>query len=337
MRAVRFYEPGQELRIEDVPVPEPRGREILVRVRAAGVCHTDIHIRNGQIPLLPSIELPLILGHENAGEVAAVGPDATGIREGDAVAVWGARGCGHCRLCHSGSESLCDQSFWLNGGYAEYVLVPEQRYLASSEGVDPTQAAPLTDAGLTPLRAIRKALPHIRAGDPVVIFGVGGLGHMAIQILRALSPAAEIIAVDIEPPKRELAKKLGAKHVVDGLDDPEARIRQITGGSGAAAVLDFVGIEASLAAAAACLAKQGILVIVGMGGGVLPISAFTLPAEAKVTTSMWGSYSELEEVLALARMGQIQCETSVFGLETVNDVFDQVEQNKLVGRAVIIP
>jgi propanol-preferring alcohol dehydrogenase len=160
---------------------------------------------------------------------------------------------------------------------------------------------------------------------------------MAIQILRALSPAAEIIAVDIEPPKRELAKKLGAKHVVDGLDAPEARIRQITGGSGAVAVLDFVGIEASLAAAAACLAKQGILVIVGMGGGVLPISAFTLPAEAKVTTSMWGSYSELEEVLALARMGQIHCETSIFGLETVNDVFDQVEQNKLVGRAVIIP
>jgi propanol-preferring alcohol dehydrogenase len=337
MRAARFYGPGQDLRVEDVPVPEPRESEVLVRVRATGVCHTDIHIRSGQLPLLPTIEVPLTLGHETAGEVAAVGPDCKGIQEADNVVIWGARGCGRCRLCSSGSEVLCDQSAWLNGGYADYVLVPGPRYLADSSGVDATQAAPLADAALTPLRAVRKALPHLRAGDHVVIFGVGGLGHMAIQIIRALCPAAAIVAVDIEPSKRELAMKLGADHAVDGLDDPAARIAQITGAPGAAAVLDFVGNDASLAAALASLGKQGIVVIVGMAGGVLPVSAFTLPAEAKITTSMWGSHAELEEVMTLARGGQIHCETSVFGLEGINDVFDRVEQNKVVGRAVIVP
>ena len=143
MRAARFYEPGQALRIEAIPIPEPRGDEVLVRVRAAGVCHTDVHIRSGEIPLMPGIELPLTLGHETAGEVAAVGPNVTGIREGDAVVIWGARGCGGCRLCHDGLESICDQATWLSGGYAEYALVPGARYLVMLDGVDPLQAAPI--------------------------------------------------------------------------------------------------------------------------------------------------------------------------------------------------
>ncbi|MCP4908830.1 MAG: NAD(P)-dependent alcohol dehydrogenase [bacterium] len=337
MRAARFYEPGQALRIEEIPIPEPRGHEVLVRVRAAGVCHTDIHIRSGQLPLVPGVELPLTLGHETAGEVAALGPDVEGVREGDEVVVWGARGCGRCRLCHSGSESLCDQGTWLNGGYAEYALIPGPRYLASLGGVDPVQAAPLADAGLTPLHAIRKALPRLRAGDHVALFGLGGLGHLAVQILRALSPSTEIIAVDIEPSKRALALKLGARHAVDGLDHPVERIAEITGGSGAAAVLDFVGSDDSLRAALPSLGKAGILVIVGMAGGVLPISAFTLAPEASLTTSMWGSFPELEEVLALAREGAIRCETSVFDLERLNDVLDQLASGEVLGRAVVVP
>jgi len=337
MRAARFYGPGRPLQIEDIPIPAPRGDEILVRVRAAGVCHTDVHVRSGRIPLLPSHELPLTLGHETAGEGAAVGPGIKGIREGDAVVVWGARGCGRCRLCHSGSEYLCNQATWLNGGYAQYTLVPGARYLAPLEGVDPVQAAPLADAGLTPLHAIRKVLPRLRAGDHAVLFGVGGLGHMAVQILRALSPATQIIAVDIEPSKRELALKLGARHAVDGLENPIERIAEITGDSGAAAVLDFVGSDASLAAALSSVAKAGILVVVGMAGGVLPLSPLTLPPEAWLTTSMWGSFPELEEVLTLAREGRIHCETSVFDLDALNDAFDQLESGKVLGRAVVVP
>jgi propanol-preferring alcohol dehydrogenase len=337
MRAVRFYAPGEPLRVEEVPVPEPRGSEVLVRMRAAGVCHTDIHIRSGVLSLLPEFELPLTLGHENAGEVAALGPEARGVREGEPVVVWGARGCGRCRLCHSGSENLCSQTYWLNGGYADYMIVPHPRHLAELRGVDPTQAAPLADAGLTPLRAVRKALPRLRAGDPVVVFGIGGLGHMAIQILRALAPGVEIIAVDIEPAKRELALELGAAHALDGLDDPAARIGEITGEGGAMAVLDFVGGNDSLAAALPSVGKAGLLVIVGMAGGVLPVSAFTLAPEATITTSLWGSFAELEEVLALARNGNIHCETSLFELDQVDEVFDRVEDGKLVGRAVLVP
>lgn len=337
MRAARFYEPGQNLRIEDVPIPEPRGDEVLVRVRAAGVCHTDVHVRSGRIPLVPDVELPLILGHETAGEVAAVGPGRAGIREGDAVVVWGARGCGRCLLCHSGCEHLCNQGTWLNGGYAEYMLVPGARYLAPLDGVDPLQAAPLADAGLTPLHAIRKVLPRLRAGDHVVLFGMGGLGHLAVQVLRALSPSTEIIAVDIAPSKCELALKLGAQHAIDGLGDPAERIGEIAGDSGAAAVLDFVGSDESLAAALRSVSKAGILVIVGMAGGTLPVSAFTLPSEATLTTSMWGSFPELEEVLTLARDGRIRCETSVFAFETLNDALDQLESGEVLGRAVVVP
>jgi propanol-preferring alcohol dehydrogenase len=337
MRAVRFYAPGEPLRVEEVPTPEPRGSEVLIRMRAAGVCHTDIHIRSGVLPLLAEFEPPLTLGHENAGEVAALGPEAQGLREGEPVVVWGARGCERCRLCHSGYENLCNQAYWLNGGYADYMIVPHPRHLAALQGVDPTQAAPLADAGLTPLRAVRKAFPRLRSGDPVVVFVIGGLGHMAIQILRALAPGVEIIAVDIEPAKRELALELGAAHAVDGLDDPAARIREITAEAGAMAVLDFVGGDASLAAALPSLGKAGLLVIVGMAGGVLPVSAFTLAPEATITTSLWGSFAELEEVLALARNGHIHCETSLFDLDAADEVFDRVEGGKLVGRAVLVP
>ena len=337
MRAARFYRAGEGLQLDDVPIPQPRGDEVLVRIRAAGVCHTDVHIRSGGIPLVPGIALPLTLGHENAGEVAAVGPDASGVREGDAVVVWGARGCGRCRLCQSGSEYLCGQSTWLSGGYADYFLVPSERYVALLDGVDPVQAGPLADAGLTPLHAIRKVLPRLRAGDPVVLLGVGGLGHMAVQILRTLCPAAELIAVDVEPSKLELARELGAQHVVDGREDPERRILEITGAAGAVAVLDFVGTDASLTAAAGCVGKAGIAVIVGMGGGTFALSPFALAPEAVLTTSLWGSFPELEEVLSLARQGRIRCETTLFGLDGVNAALDQVERGTLVGRAVITP
>ncbi len=337
MRAALFYEPGRRLEIEDVPIPEPDGDEILLRVRAAGVCHTDVHIRSGRLPLVPGVELPMTLGHETAGEVAALGSGVKGFREGDAVVVWGARGCGRCRLCHSGSECLCSQATWLNGGYSEYMLVPGARYLAHLNGVDPLQAAPMADAGLTPLHAIRKVLPGLRAGDRIVLFGMGGLGHMAVQILHALSPSTEIIAVDIESSKRELALTLGAHHFVDGLDDPVQRIREITREEGAAAVLDFVGSDDSLSAGLRCLGKTGAFVIVGMAGGVLPVSAFTLPLEATLTTSMWGSFPELEEVLTLAREGKIRCETSVFELDGLNDALDQLDSGKVLGRAVVVP
>jgi len=337
MRAARFHQPNENLHLDDVEIPEPSGDEVLVRVRAAGVCHTDVHIRNGMIPLVPSIPLPLTLGHENAGEIARLGPNASVLREGDSVVVWGARGCGICRLCQSGDENLCGQGTWLSGGYADYVLVPSERYLARLDGVDPVQAAPLADAGLTPLHAIRKVLPRLRAGDPVVLFGVGGLGHMAIQILRALSPASEIIAVDVEPEKLALARELGAHHAVDGREDPAGRIRQIVGAAGAPAVLDFVGTDATLAASLQCLGTAGMLVMVGLGGGTLAVSPFAAAAEAVVTSSMWGSFGELEEVLVLAREGLIRCTTSVFDLEQVNVALDGVESGTIAGRAVLTP
>jgi propanol-preferring alcohol dehydrogenase len=226
---------------------------------------------------------------------------------------------------------------WLSGGYADYFLIPSERYVAQLDGVDPVQAGPLADAGLTPLHAIRKVLPRLRAGDPVALLGVGGLGHMAIQILRALCPSAELIAVDVDPSKLELARALGSQHVVDGREDPQGRILEITGAAGAAAVLDFVGTDASLTTAVGCVGKAGTVVIVGMGGGTLALSPFAMAPEAVVTTSLWGSFPELEEVLSLARQGQIRCETTSFGLDAVNDALDQVEHGTLLGRAVIIP
>src|SRR5438128_1668255 len=215
MRAARLHAFGEPLRIDEMAVPEVARDEVLIRIAGAGVCHSDLHIRTGEFPLPPGFELPLTLGHENAGYVEAVGPEVKSVERGDAVAVWGGRGCGSCRICRQGDEQCCNMALWVAaGGYAELMHVPSERFLIPLDGLDPVAAAPLADAGLTPYRAIRKVLPHLYPGAAVVVVGIGGLGHMALQILKAVAPSTRIIAVDVARDRLDAALALGASDAV---------------------------------------------------------------------------------------------------------------------------
>jgi propanol-preferring alcohol dehydrogenase len=337
MKAARLHAVGQPLQIDEVAIPEVQRDEVLIRIAGAGVCHTDLHLRSGEFPIPPGL-LPLTLGHENAGYVERVGSQVTNVRPGDTVVVWGGRGCGSCRICRQGDEQCCNMSLWLgDGGYAEFLRVPSERFLIKLDGLEPIEAAPLTDAALTPYRAIKRALPYLYPGAAVAVIGVGGLGQMALQILAAVAPAVQVIATDVSVDRLDRARKLGAKHVIDARGEAGAEIVELTGGEGVQAVIDLVGSDASLRTAAAAAGRKSIVVVVGIAGGTLPYSFFGVRAECTVTSSYWGSYTELQEVLALAREGKIRPTVRRYPLSEVNDVLDRLERGEIDGRAVITP
>lgn len=334
MRAARLHEYGQPFRIEEVADPAPGPGEVRVRVSAAGACHSDLHIWHGEIPGLPP--MPRILGHENAGWVDELGAGATGFELGEPVVVFGGWGCGKCRFCLGGQEQLCDTLLWgglgPNGGYAEYLIVPSTRHLVRIGDLDPAQAAPLTDAGLTPYHALRAVQERLVPGSTLLLIGAGGLGHMAIQIAKAITPARVVVA-DTSVDKRSAALGLGADEVIDP-DDPDG-VRELSDGDGATAVIDLVGTDETLAIAASVLGRQSQLVIVGLAGGTLPFNFFAFPSEVTLTNSNWGTRNELEEVVALAHSGAIHVRVEEFGLDQINDVFGKLERGEVDGRAVL--
>ena len=337
MKATRFIEVGKPIQLEELPDPEVGPTDVLVRVAGAGVCHSDLHVIDGEVNVR---QRPITLGHENAGVIEAVGAQVTDLQPGDGVAVFGAWGCGACPQCERGEDNLCLRPVFpgvtVDGGWAEKLLVPHPRNLVKLEGLDPVIAAPLTDAALTPYRAVRKVLSRLGPGRTLAVIGVGGLGHMALQIVRALAPATTVVAVDLSEDKLAMASELGADHCVAAAADVGATIQALTGG-GADAVIDFVGNDASLANAAASLAVGGKLVIVGIAGGTLNFSFWKMPLECEVTTSIWGNRQELKEVLALARRGLIQPHIERQPLEAINDVIARLHAGGVRGRVVLTP
>ena len=338
MKAAVLHAIGEPLRIEEVATPRPGSGQVLVKVAAAGVCHSDLHQRDGTVP---PHRLPLIMGHENAGWVAGLGQGAEGVAEGDPVVVYGGWGCGRCRFCLGGQEQLCDGARWSglgpDGGYAEYLLVPATRHLLPAGRLDLVKAAGLTDAGLSSYRAVKKALPSLLAGTTAVVIGAGGLGQYAVQYLKLLT-SATVIAVETSPVRRQVALDLGADHAIDGsAADSVQRIRELSGGEGPAAVLDFVGIDATMRLGLAVLARQGLLVLVGLAGGSVPVGFFSQASEVAVTNSVWGSRNDLAEVIALAQQGKLTAATETHRLDDINQVLERLEHGLVEGRAVVVP
>lgn len=341
MRAARLHAYGAPLQIDEVPVPRPGPDEVLVRVAGAGFCHSDLHVMSGAIPILP--RMPLTLGHENAGIVAAVGAGVHTVKEGDAVAVYGGWGDGTCDYCVSGDENVCMQGAWVglsrhDGGYAEYLLVPHQRYLVTLTRLDPRTAAPLTDAALTPYRAITRALPVITPDYPVLVIGAGGLGQFGIKLLRLLC-GSEVIAVDVDTDKLVTARELGAHHTVNSREDGALEAIQALSHGGVAAAFDFVGSDATLALAFGATRRLGSVVHVGLAGGTAKLTALsTWQPEVSYWVSFWGSIKELREVMALADDGRLTPIAMEFApLERINDVAHRLEQGQVRGRAVLTP
>lgn len=343
MKAVRYNGVGQAPSVEEVARPEPGPGQVLVRIGGAGVCHSDLHLMDEDQGFEPGFTL----GHENAGWVEQVGAGVAGLKPGTGVAVYGPWGCGHCHACQVSMENYCENTrvagsagggLGFDGGMAPYMLVPDPRLLVPLGGLEPRQAASLSDAALTPYHAIKRALPHLHGGDTVVVLGVGGLGHMAVQLLAALAPV-RIVAGDVDARKRAQAERLGAHHSVNTADIDGAReaIRGITGGRGAAMVLDCVGIQPTVDLAPAILGADSHWTIVGLGGGRHDFHFGSTPFGCRLSIPYWGARSELIEVIAMARDGLIHAEINEFALDDALDVYEKLRAGEILGRAVLVP
>ncbi|RFU39211.1 NAD(P)-dependent alcohol dehydrogenase [Actinomadura logoneensis] len=343
MKAVQFREIGRSPEVVEVPDPEPGPGQVLLKVTAAGVCHSDFVVM--QSPAELGIGLPLTLGHEGAGTVAALGAGVTGLEIGESVAVYGPWGCGTCPECAQGKENYCRRAAALGirppglgapGAIAEYLLVDAPRHLVPLDGLDPVRSVPLTDAGLTPYHAIKAALPRLVPGSTAVVIGAGGLGHVAIGLLRALSPA-RVIALDVSERKLALAESVGAHEAVPSDDRAVARVRELTGGFGAQAVFDFVGAPPTTAIATAVAATEADVAIVGIGGGAARVGFGEIAYDASVRSPYWGSRSELIEVLDLARAGALEVQVETFSLDEAPLAYRRMHAGDINGRAVIVP
>ena len=315
MRAAVMRAASAPLVLEDRPEPQPRGDEVVVRVRGAGVCHSDLHLLEDE-----ERPRPLVLGHEIAGEAEGMGP----------VLVYPSWGCGSCRLCRGGEEQLCPRvetaGFATDGGYAEAVLVPSRRYLFPLDGLDPVRAAPLADAGITPYRAVRRLRERLREDARVVVLGAGGLGQFAVQYLKLLTDA-RVVAVDVDERKRRRALELGADEAVAPQEVAERAV----------AAIDFVGSDETLALAARIVATKGVVLHVGAAGGRLDYGFGALPDEAQIGTSILGSLDDLRAVLDHARRGEIEWHVEALPLERANDAVERLRRGDVLQRLVLTP
>jgi alcohol dehydrogenase, propanol-preferring len=344
MKALQYRTIGEAPEVVTVPDPVPGPGQVLLKVTAAGVCHSDLAVMGrpaGEFPYA----LPLTLGHEGAGTVAGLGAGVTGLTLGESVAVYGPWGCGRCARCAEGKENYCLRAAELGihppglgapGAIAEYLVVDDARHLIPLGDLDPVASVPLTDAGLTPYHAIKRSLPKLVPGSTAVVIGAGGLGHVAIQLLRALT-SAQVIALDVSEEKLELARRVGAHETVRSDAGAVDRVRALTGGLGAEAVFDFVGAPATTATAGAVAAVEGEVALVGIGGGTLPVGFGSPAFEVSVTAPYWGSRSELIEVLELAREGFVEVHVETYGLDDAPLAYERLHAGKVNGRAVILP
>ncbi|MCK8613797.1 NAD(P)-dependent alcohol dehydrogenase [Gordonia sp. C13] len=343
MSALQYRDIGAPLEIVDIARPTPGPGQVVLQVTAAGVCHSDLHIIEASAADYRFGPLPMTLGHEAAGTVAAVGPGVEHFKLGTPVLVYGPWGCGVCHECSYGRENYCTHpdgvrppGIAVDGAMAEYLLVDSERHLIPLGDLDPIQAVALTDAGLTSYHAVKRALPRLGAGSFALVIGVGGLGHIAIQIIRALG-AARVIAVDISPEKLDLARTMGADHVVIGDSAAEQTIRSITAGRGVDAVFDFVGSQTTAEIAGRVAGTHAEITVVGVGGGAVPVGYRRLAFEASVRSTFWGSRGELWEVVDLARTGRLQVEVETHPLADAAEVYARLARGEVLGRAVVVP
>ncbi|WP_326763938.1 NAD(P)-dependent alcohol dehydrogenase [Streptomyces sp. NBC_01591] len=344
MKAVQYRTVGAAPEVVTVPDPEPGPGQVMLKVTAAGVCHSDIAVMSRPAEQIP-FPLPLTLGHEGVGTVAALGDGVSGLSVGESVAVYGPWGCGTCVKCAEGKENYCLRAKELGitppglgspGAMAEYMIVDDPRHLLPLGDLDPVQAVPLTDAGLTPYHAIKRSLPKLVPGATAVVIGTGGLGHVAIQLLRAMT-AVRVIALDVTEDKLALARAVGAHETVLSDKDAAAKVRELTGGVGAQVILDFVGAPPTVATAGAAAAIDSDVTIVGIGGGALPVGFGSLPYNTTVTSPYWGSRSELAEVLDLAHAGSVEVHVETYTLDEAPLAYERLHHGKINGRAVILP
>jgi len=345
MKAVQYRQVGGAPEVVTIEDPTPGPRQVLLKVSAAGLCHSDIFVMSlrGDSYIYG---LPLTLGHEGVGTIVDAGAAVKDeVSIGESVMVYGPWGCGRCRQCAEGYENYCTNAAALGirppglgapGSAAEYMLVDDPRHCIPIGDLDPVIAAPISDAGLTPYHAIKRSAGKLGANSFAVVIGVGGLGHIGIQLIKHLT-GARVIALDTVDDHLDLATKVGADFAMKSNKDAIAAVKDLTGGLGADVVFDFVGIQPTIDLAMPMTKPRGDLDIVGVGDGLAPVGIFSLPYEVNVSTTYWGTLFDAYELVALAQRGVINVHTETYSLDEAPLAYQKLHDGQVHGRAVLVP
>ncbi len=342
MKAVRVHEYGKPPSLDDVPEPTIEGPlDVLVRIDATGVCRTDLHIIEGQWAEKSGVELPYTIGHENAGTVAAVGQAVTTVAEGDKVILHPLVTCGLCRACRAGDDVHCADSTFpgisVDGGMAEYLRTSIRSVVKLDEGLQPADVAALADAGLTAYHAVRKAQPLIYPGVRVAMIGAGGLGHIGLQCLLAMTPA-EVVVVDRSAEVLDRAEQLGAHFTVAADGNHVETVLELTAGTGADVVLDFVGESGTESDGIAMTRDAGSYFVIGYGGAVNVPTIEFVSREINVIGNLVGSYNDLDELMTLTAQGKVRLATKKYELSDALTALDDLDDGRIPGgRAILVP
>jgi NAD+-dependent secondary alcohol dehydrogenase Adh1 len=341
MKAVRLHRYGENPTVEEVAEPTiSHPLDVIVRIGGAGLCRTDLHIVEGQWKEKSGVTLPYTLGHENAGWVAEVGPAVENVAVGDPVIVHPLVTCGLCLPCRHGNDMHCENSAFpgisTDGGFAELLRTNARAVVRLEPGLEPADVAALADAGLTAYHAAKKSIPLLSAGTHVAVIGAGGLGHIGVQALKAMT-AAEIIVVDRSPEALKLAESLGADHTVVADGNEVQAVHDLTGGMGAEVVLDFVGEGGAVEQGLAMTRRAGSYFIIGYGGSVNIPTIDLISTERNIIGNLVGTYADLVELMVLAGRGQVKLHTATYPLDAFNDALADLDQGRLRGRGILIP
>ena len=358
MKAARIVEPEKPLEVSELETPKAEGKEVVIKVVSAGVCHSDLHLWEGGYDMGDGtflkvtdrgVKYPVTPGHEIVGTISEIGSDVQGYAIGDQVLVYPWLGCGECPTCKGGDENLCETprsvGLFQDGGYAEHVKIPSYKYLAKIDGVDPDSATSLACAALTAYNAIKKA--NVRSPEFIVIIGAGGLGLMGIQIAKAVTKA-KIICVDLDDNKLKTAQEMGADFVVNtnvigsvaaGSGNAVQKIISLCNNKGAESVIDFVNAPNTAKTGLGVLRKRGNLILVGLFGGKLDISLVTIPLKSiTIQGAYTGNYTDMVELIELAKKGVINPKIAKrYPLDDANTALEELKARKINGRAVINP
>jgi NAD+-dependent secondary alcohol dehydrogenase Adh1 len=341
MKAARLHEYNTALKLDDLDEPKADGpHDVVVKIGGAGLCRTDIHIVEGQWAEKSGVELPYTLGHENAGWVEAVGSAVSNVEVGDTVIVHPLMTCGLCRACRAGDDMHCEEGLFpginVDGGFADLLKTNARAVVKLEPTLQPKDIAALADAGLTAYHAVKKAADRLYPGTKAVVIGAGGLGHIGIQCLKALTPA-EIIVVDPSEPALALARDTGADHTAK-VDGSQVSIAQeLTDGHGAEVIIDFVGEKGALEDGVGMLREAGSYYVIGYGENLNVPTIDIISEEINFIGNLVGTYNDLAELMVLTAEGKVTLHTSTYPLEGVNDAIGDLDGGRLHGRGILLP
>ena len=349
MKAAQLIEPNKPLELSEIDTPNPTGKQVVIKVRAVGVCHSDIHLWEGGYDTGDGfmnvtdrgVKFPLIPGHEIVGTIACFGNSVEGLKVGDDVLVYPWLGCGSCSTCGKGDTNLCEapQSLGVfqDGGYAEYALIPDYKFLAKLSAIDLESAASLACSGLTAYTAVQKALSN--SPENILIVGAGGLGLMGVQLVKALCNA-KIICADLTDEKLEKAKEMGADHAINTNDSKASKnIMSCCNEKGIDSIIDFVNAPPTVKLDLSVIRKRGNIVLVGLFGGTGALPLVSIPLKAiTIQGTYTGTFSDMIELVDLAKRGVIKPIVSKhYSLDEVNAALKDLKNKKVIGRSVINP